>query len=66
LAAWALLLLSQRLKPAPGAITRVGAADTFPLTPNTYDVALVYNPIGSLVSSEVWLQAVRAEQYVSV
>ncbi|HEV2125640.1 MAG TPA: hypothetical protein VGW38_23045, partial [Chloroflexota bacterium] len=34
LAAWALLLLSQRLEPAPGAITRVGAADQFPLTPD--------------------------------
>ncbi|MDQ3699848.1 MAG: hypothetical protein M3442_02890 [Chloroflexota bacterium] len=64
LAGWAMLLLSRALRPPPGSIRRVGPGALLPLTEDTYDLTLVYNPAPWLAQSNAYGTAVRSGEIV--
>jgi hypothetical protein len=60
LAAWAMLLLTRRIELAGEAITVVDGGSPLPLSGETFDAALVYNPAAWLGPAERWPEVVRA------
>jgi hypothetical protein len=66
LAAWALLLLTARLEPPAGAITRVTDGNHGALRDGAVDVAVVYNPVPWLADPHRVEREVRARRIVWV
>lgn len=60
LAAWAMLLLAQRLVPPSGSIVRVTQQQGLPFQESECDFALVYNPVSWLAAPEQYEKAARA------
>jgi len=66
LAGWAMLLLARTLAPPAGSIVRVPAGAALPLSPERFDLALIYHPAPWLDGPAAARRAVHATDYVLV